>query len=120
MIMSDYVPRREDQFFNWQENFANGVNDAPTTWGLPPDEVTALLGLQSPYVNAYALANAGRKSTRTTQQVKNNQDARELYEKVIRVFAKRFIANNPGVTNGVRSQLGLPEIKPGRTPRPTP
>ena len=108
--MKDYLPQREDQFFNWQDNFANAINDAPEGWALPPAEVTALLGLQTPYVNAYELANTGRKATRTTQQVKDKQDTQELYEKGIRVFVKRFIAYNPAVTNGERSQLGLPEL----------
>jgi hypothetical protein len=60
------------------------------------------------------------RSPNTTDQVKDKQDAQKLYEKGIRQFVKRFIANNPAVTNGNRSQLGLPEIKPGRTPSTIP
>jgi hypothetical protein len=118
--MKDYLPQREDQFFTWQDNFANTISNAPAAWALPPEQVTALLDLQNPYANAYGLANSGKKATRTTQQVKDKQDTQKLYEKGIRVFVKRFIANNPAVTNGERSLLGLPELKPNRTPSPTP
>src|SRR6187551_1650100 len=118
--MSDYIPSREDQFFNWQGNLLNVLTNAPPAWNLPPQAITDLTELQTPYMEAYGLANSGKKATRTIQQVKEKQDMQSLYEKSIRQFVKQFLAFNPAISNSDRSQLGLPELKPGRTPSPTP
>jgi hypothetical protein len=118
--MSDYLPRREDQFFNWQNNLLTVLASAPAGWNVPTEAVTNLTDYQAPYVDAYGVANSGKRTTRTTQQVKEKQDTQKLYEKSIRQFVRQFLAFNPGVTNSERSQLGLPDLKPGRTPSPTP
>jgi len=101
----DYIPRRDDDFFNLQGNLINKVVANKTTWGIPDAPVNLLVNRRTEYEPLYHKSQ--NKNSRTTIDVLKHRDMRKNYEKEIRVFVKSYLMFNPLVTDGKRVAMGL-------------
>jgi hypothetical protein len=100
-----YIPVRDDDFFNFQGNLVNLVVANAVTWGIPPVEVADLSARRASYEPLYTASQ--NKTTRTRADVLAHRQARKLYEKEIRDFAKAYLMFNPLVTDEDRMDMAL-------------
>lgn len=107
MAKRDYIPAGEKEFFDWQNNFATILAAGAATWNVPTATLTSLDSLRNDYENKYALANKGKKASRTPLQIKQKKDATKLYEAAIRQVVKEFLAFNSLVSDDDRLNLGI-------------
>ena len=71
---TNYVPKRDDDFFNFQGNFVNLVTLNAVTWGVPVPSVTALSASQALFEPLYHTAQ--NKSTRNSADVLAHRQSR--------------------------------------------
>jgi len=111
-----YIPVRDDDFFNFQGNLVNIVVTNAAAWGIPAPSVAALVARRASFEPLYTTAQ--NKTTRRRADVVAFRQSRKLYEKEIRAFVKAYLAANPLVTDEQRSEMALTirDIEP--TPRP--
>ena len=102
---NDYIPLKDDDFFNFQGNLVNKVVANKTAWGIPDAAVTALTDRRTEYEPLYMKAQ--NKTTRSMGDVLAHRQSRKLYEKEIRTFAKAYLMFNPLVTDEQRSEMAL-------------
>ena len=93
----DWVPERDDDFFNFQGNFVNLVTLNAVTWGVPVPSVTALSASQALFEPLYHTAQ--NKSTRNSADVLAHRQSRNIYEKEIRTVARQYLMNSPLVSD---------------------
>ena len=120
MASKDYIPHKDRLFHIWQNNFVNGVNENYASWDLPARAatewtlLTATPGTKKMRWDA-AWANVSTNNFTRSQNVEMN-DARREYESgfrisdsdtSLRLFIKRYLRNNPLVTNPQRIQIGI-------------
>jgi hypothetical protein len=101
----DYIPLKDDDFFNWQGNFVNLVVTNAPGWGIPAPDAAALVARRASFEPLYTTAQ--NKTTRTRADVLAHRQSRDLYEKEIRAFAKSYLMFNPLVTDEDRIDMGL-------------
>ena len=118
--MADFLPGDEAGFWDWQDNFIGGVTPNILAWGITAPQLAVLTGLQSPYLTAYAAANKGKKTVRTTAQNNTKKTTTKSYKSGIRAFVKQFIAFNSAITDDQRKTLGVTVRDKVRTPSTTP
>ncbi|MBI4835368.1 MAG: hypothetical protein HY811_11215 [Planctomycetes bacterium] len=104
-IKKYYIPKQDDDFFNFQGNFVNRVVANAVTWGIPPADVMAIGARRMSYEPLYTAAQ--NKTTRTRADVLAHRQSRELYEKEIRTMARQYLMNSPLVSDTDRVNLGL-------------
>ena len=103
----DFIPASEEQFFDWQNNFAIKTAAGAATWAIPTATLTALQTLQSDYLKKYDVANKGKKASRTQKQVKEKDEAILVYQAAIRQLVKEHLAFNIAITDADRLELGI-------------
>ncbi|MDR1681410.1 MAG: hypothetical protein LBS12_06485 [Prevotellaceae bacterium] len=113
--MPDFIPRRNYDFNEWQENLVDNAVAKATQWLIPADAVTVVVARRERWRTAFQISED--PSTRTSTAVKNKQIMRKTYTAALRFFVRSYLANNPVVTNVDRLNLGLRVRKTGR---PTP
>ena len=94
MIMGrrqDYMPLKDDDFFNFQGNLINHVVINKMAWGIPNAAVTILTDLRALYEPLYHKAQ--NKTTRNQGDVLAHRQSRKAYEKEIRIFSKSYLTN---------------------------
>ena len=111
-----YVPKRDDDFFNFQGNLVNIVATNAAAWGIPAPSVSRLVAGRVSFEPLYTTAQD--KTTRSRVDVLAFRQSRKLYEKEIRAFAKAYLMFNPAVRDEQRMEMALTirDIEP--TPRP--
>ena len=111
----NYIPKRDDDFFNFQGNLVNIVVINAAGWGIPAPAVAALVARRAEFEPLYTTAQ--NKTTRRRADVVAFRECRKTYEKEIRAFVKAWLINNPLVTDEQRSEMALTirDIEP--TPR---
>ncbi len=100
-----YVPKQDDNFFNFQGNLVNFVVANAVAWGIPAGDVTALTARRASYEPLYTAAQ--NKTTRSRDDVLAHRQMRKLYEKEIRTLARAYLMNNPLVADTDRVNMGL-------------
>jgi hypothetical protein len=118
MSNSDFVPRRELEFFDWQGVLMGNASTRYKVWGIPDDTWKNLLALQTDYQNKHAVAD--NPETRTASAIERRKLAREAYEGELRIVIKGYITYNPVVSDDERKDLRLPvhDTKPTPAPKP--
>jgi len=105
MSRSDYVPRSNAAFNIWQAEIVADVQLFATLWGILAADITALLAQQAIWVAAFA--KGGNKNNRMSPDVQTKDDARAVYEKALRKFIGKWLANNDKVPDAERIRMGL-------------
>ncbi len=107
MSNKDILPQAEELFNEWQQNFSKVLSANVPDWGIPLDAVDGLNKLKQPYEDAYAVANKGKSTTRTSQQVKAKRMATAAYKDGLRLFIRQYLAFNEKVTDDERVALKI-------------
>jgi hypothetical protein len=118
MNNQDYIPRNEEDFNEWQDNFMAVLATLLAMFGIPAAVFTTLQGFQSAWVSRYAVGREEADPTSAQRQAK--RDARKAYVPQIRQIVKQYIQFNPATTNDVRISLGLTVADTTKTPAPVP
>ena len=116
--MADYIPTNDAGFNIWQGNDITTISTNANIWDIPPVEITTLLTFQSSWVDSFA--KASNRLNRTSADVTEKDDAREVYQKALRKFFSQYIINNTKISNSDRDRLGLNVKSNTRIPTPTP
>jgi len=109
----DYIPGPDKEFDNWQDNLINLVIDKMDIWGIPIDPVIELVNVQHPWEIKWSIGK--QRSTRGHVDVVGKDGARVDLERDIRFFVKRFLSNNPLVTDQDKAKLQITIRKTTRT-----
>jgi hypothetical protein len=112
----DYMPKKDDDFFNFQGNLVNKVVANKTTWSIPDAEVDALVSRRQEYEPLYHKSQV--KQNRTSGDVFRHRDIRKTYEKEIREFVNAYIRYNPAITSD--KKVGMSLTNPDTEPTPKP
>lgn len=117
MATPPYIPASDSGFDAWLANFSTLITAAPTTYGLVAGDATAIAAQQTAWAAAYALVV--NPATKTAVTVAAKDAARATAESVVRPYAVQ-ISQNPGVTNGDKTAVGVTVKKTIPTPVPPP
>jgi len=112
--MTDYVPKSDADFNNWQNSLMDEVSSNATKWAISEADVASTKTSQTLWVAAYA--KASNKQNRTSADVQDKADARDRYEGDIRKLVRQWLANNSRVTDADRIRMGLTVKTGSRTP----
>jgi hypothetical protein len=118
MTNSDFIPRGDGDFNDWQKNFISLVNPNLPAWAIPATAFAALTPLQTAWTNSWNAAS--NKKNRTPAQTEAKILARKPFEKAIRKFIRQWIAFNSSVTDDQRRQMSLHVSDTTRTRVATP
>src|ERR1035438_3954999 len=116
MKSSDFLPKGDKKFDDWQENFMNITGANIILWIILALDYSNLQLLQATWVAKWAIAK--NFSTRSPEDVKNKVVARRAYVKGLRAFVKKWIAGNNLITDGNRVGLGVTVYKTTHTKSP--
>lgn len=111
-----YIPRKDDDFFNFQGILVDKVSVKKAVWGIPDSAVDALVARRAEYEPRYHKSQA--KGDRTSADVDRHRQCRKLYEKEIRTFINSYIRFNGKMTDTDRLTVGMPERDTEPSPRP--
>lgn len=115
--MNKYFKNLSDaDFNNFQNNLYSMVNLNALVWNIPAAVVGELLAQKTNFDSLYAaIVN---KITRTSLQVQNYREFRELYEQFIEDFANEYIINNSAISDSQKDALGFNVRNDHHAPRP--
>ena len=111
-----YIPRRDDDFFNFQGSLVNKVVANKTDWGIPDSAVNVLTDHRSKYEPLYRKSQ--NKQSRTSAEVLVHRQERKAYEKDIRAFVNSHIRFNDLISISERVSLGVPPRDTEPSPKP--
>jgi hypothetical protein len=109
------IPRRDDDFFNYQAKLVNMVVANQMAWGIPPMPVAALVARRAEYEPLYFKAQ--EKKDRTAGDVDRHRQMRKIYEKEIQIFINTYLRYNPLVPRDARIEMDIPPRDLEPTPR---
>jgi hypothetical protein len=118
MSNSDYIPRKDADFNQWQKDFYVYLTANLSKFSLSTTTLSALTPKKTAWDAKYAIAEAA--STRTSVTVLDKTEAREAYEAELRKFISEYLTYNHLVMDTDRRSMGLPVHKTSRTPVPKP
>ena len=111
--MSNFIPRPDTQFNEWQKNLIARMGRGASIWGIPAETMSEIENEQATFQSRYAAAES--PSTRTRAAVVMKDEARKSFESLLRVTLKAYVTYNPAVTPEDRVNMGLPIHKTTRT-----
>jgi hypothetical protein len=112
----DWIPKRDDDFFNKQEAYLDRVNTNKVAWGIPAGAVNVLTVLRAEYEPLYQIVQD--KKNRTGGDVAAHRDCRKRYQKALRAFHKEWVLNNSLISVADRVILVGKDRDIEPTPRP--
>jgi len=112
----DYMPKKDDDFFNFQGSLVNKVVANKTTWAIPDAAVDALVSRRQEYEPLYHKSQV--KQNRTSGDVFSHRDIRKTYEKEIREFVNAYIRYNPAITSDKKVEMSLTIRDTEPSPKP--
>ena len=118
MKNSDYMPRKEADFYTWVTVFFTYLITNCSRFGIASALLSPLLSLRDDFFAKYLVAQTPSTRTKTTVLAKNN--ALKALKDALRVFIREYLTNNHLVTDLDRDNLGLPIHKTDRKPVPVP
>jgi len=101
----DYIPSKLELFVAYQAEFCKAAKAHAAAWGIPKDELKALLELQTAYLAAHK--RYADTLNRSKLDVSAHDALRKAYTACIRSLAQRFMARNPVMSATDRYVLGL-------------
>jgi len=104
-INKDYVPRRDQDFNQWQANLRTIVTANLAAWGISVPDNNVLNPPQNAWTAAFAIAE--NKTQRTSEEVQAKSDTREAYEAALRLFIQQHLAINPKVPDSKREAMAI-------------
>ena len=102
--VANYLPARTKDFNNWLVAFAKQTSATPWAYGLTAADAATIANHVAEWSTAYLPVTSPATKTAVTVAAKNA--ARVIVTARIRTFAQA-IANNPGVSSGNKTGLGL-------------
>jgi len=111
-----FIPRKDDDFFNFQGSLVNKVVANKTTWAIPDAAVDALVSRRQEYEPLYHKSQV--KQNRTSGDVFSHRDIRKTYEKEIREFVNAYIRYNPAITSDKKVEMSLTIRDTEPSPKP--
>lgn len=111
-----FIPRKDDDFFNFQGNLVNKVVANKTAWGIPDAAVEILVNHRTIYEPLYHKSQ--EKRSRTSGDVFRHREERKAYEKDIRAFVNSHIRFNGLISDSQRVSLGVPPRDTEPSPKP--
>jgi hypothetical protein len=106
--MPDYLPRSDDDFDEWFENFLACVKRQGPQLGLTENDLEEIGSIQRSWSQAVDRHRAARQTARDAAACKKK--ARQAGERTIRKYV-RMIQARPATTNQQRRGLGI-SLKP--------
>lgn len=88
----DWIPTRNDDFYNKQRSYFDRIVANKVAWGIPDGAIAPLLALQAEYEPLYWKIQD--KRARTSGDVTAHNDCRERYTAAWRKFHKERVAGN--------------------------
>ena len=118
MRYTDYVTRPDLEFNAWQIVLIALVVTKATAWGIPPEDIADLLASQTLWTTAFS--KASNTQTRNSADVREKDNARAAFEKILREFILQWLSFNKKVTDGERESMHLTVRSDVRIPSPVP
>ncbi len=116
--MSDYVPRSDGDFNNWQSNLLALSTENATAWEIPLPRIAEVKETATNWESKYA--KTINRQNRTTADVRAKEDARIECTEQLRKFVAQYLTFNAKVQDSDRELLGLNIRSNSRTPVPVP
>lgn len=113
----DYIPKSDDGFRNWLQNFSNLIQQDAARYGLQPPDAAVISGMYTDYNTVFALVQS--PATRTPGLVLQKDAIKASSRASCRVYAQQIKAN-AGVSDQDKLQLGLHINDTTKTPVPVP
>jgi hypothetical protein len=113
MPSTDYIPRNDEAFRTYAENFASTISASPSLYMLTSAQAASIQGVVDDFVAKLAISS--HANTRTKNTIADKDDARSVAETMIRQYAID-IKNNEGITDGDKLAIGVRPINPDREP----
>ena len=104
MAQPSYIPAKEAELFTWATNFRDLIDADPPSFGLTAGDAASVDAVVTPFLSAYTTAL--NPSTRTPSSIAAKDAARAAMLVVVRPIAQN-VRNNAGVSNELKSDLGL-------------
>lgn len=105
LLVTYFKDLRNSEFNDFFENLEEEVRTNFATWNIPlavKDALTAAWDIYKPLYQAIK-----NKKTRTSEQVEDHQEGREVAEQHIEEFANQYIIPNPLISNSKKESLGF-------------
>lgn len=115
-MQSDYIPRKNVAFFNFQKNMVQMVVTNAAAWGIPPAAVGAFQTASAVYSPHWQ--NISNPATKTKGMVLMHNQSRKRFEKTVRQFVNQWLASNTALKVGDKTNLGLKERESKKHRRP--
>jgi len=112
--MSDYVPRSDGNFNNWQKNLLAIAAENFTNWSIPIERITDLQNTGTNWEGKYN--KTINRQDRTTADVRAKEDARLAYVELLRKFVAQYLSFNDKVEDSDRERMGLTVRSGSHTP----
>jgi hypothetical protein len=116
--MSDYIPRSDGDFNNWQSNLLALSTENATAWEIPLPRIAEVKESTTNWETKYA--KTINRQNRTTADVRAKEDARAECTEQLRKFVAQYLSFNDKVEDSDRELLGLTIRSNSRTPVPVP
>ncbi len=113
----DYIPKSDDGFRNWLQNFSNLIQQDAARYGLQPPDAAVISGMYTDFDTVFALVQS--PATRTPGLVLQKDAIKASSKASCRVYAQQIKAN-AGVSDQDKLQLGLHINDTTKTPIPAP
>lgn len=104
MPAPDYIPANDAEFLAWSTNFFAVLNANLATVGLVAADVTPVTTAQTSY--STSVGDQLTKQAAMDGAIATKKTRRTAYEPTLRALVKRVQAH-PGMTDGLRAQLGI-------------
>jgi len=111
-----FIPRKDDDFFNFQGQMVTKVQANKTAWGISDSAVDVLVNHRMVYEPLYHKSQS--KNSRTSIDVVAHRRERKAYEKDIRKFVNAHIRFNDRMTDSDRISIGVPARDTEPSPKP--
>lgn len=112
-----YIPQKQADRVLWANNFASLITANPANYGLQPADAVIIQGAADDFDAAYTIAINPTTRTNVTIAAKDAADA--FMQSICRGYAQS-IRNNTGVSNELKTGLGITVPATTRTPVPIP
>lgn len=107
MSVPIFPPRRDSDLLNWSRFFATAITASPALYGLDAAQASDFAALQSAYASAYSVARSPTTNSKANITAKNEARHALLEGENGAWELVPIVQAHPGVTDGMRSQLGL-------------
>lgn len=111
-MADDYIPRPDDKFDPYQDDFVDFVVTNKTVLGVTTAEADALVAKQTAWTGAYGVHTAAQ--TAAASATTNKDELRKPLEAAIRALAGRF-QSSESITNAQREAMKIPVHATTRT-----